>query len=136
MVKKIIFINNLSEVPRIAGFIDSVGEEAELDMKTLASIQLAIEELTVNVIKYAYPDGHEGKATLEATIGDDNIVFVLKDQGTAFDPTAKADPDLELDPMARPIGGLGIFLARKIMNEVTYQRNGDTNELTMKKITK
>ena len=61
------------------------------------------------------------------------LTFVLSDTGKPFDPTAKEDPDTETNPMDREQGGMGILIVKNIMNEVSYQRLGDTNQLTMKK---
>ncbi|MCQ2243857.1 MAG: ATP-binding protein [Bacteroidaceae bacterium] len=133
MKKEIIFQNKMEEVTRIAAFIDEIGEELELDFSLLTSIQLAIEEAVVNVIEYAYPDNVEGQNSLSVQKKGNTIIFVLSDSGTPFDPTAAAAPDLSLPAEDRPIGGLGIMLVKKIMNEVTYQRIDGKNELTMKK---
>lgn len=133
MKKEIIFQNKMEEVTRIAAFIDEIGEELELDFSLLTSIQLAIEEAVVNVIEYAYPDNVEGQNSLSVQKKGNTIIFVLSDSGTPFDPTAAAAPDLSLSAEDRPIGGLGIMLVKKIMNEVTYQRIDGKNELTMKK---
>lgn len=133
MGKEIIFQNKMEEVKRISDFVNQIGEEQKLDFRVLSSIQLAIEEAVVNVIEYAYPDNVEGKNRLSVTKKDDKIIFILSDFGTPFDPTAAPEPDLSLSAEDRPVGGLGIMLVKKIMNEVTYQRIDGKNELTMKK---
>ncbi len=133
MSKEIIFLNKMEEVKRIAAFIDEIGEELKLDFSVLTNIQLAIEEAVVNVISYAYPDNEERQSSLSVHKNGNTIVFVLSDSGIPFDPTAAADPDLTLSAEERPIGGLGIMLVKKMMNEVTYQRIDGKNELTMKK---
>ncbi|MEG2178346.1 MAG: ATP-binding protein, partial [Bacteroidales bacterium] len=64
---------------------------------------------------------------------DNELIFVLTDKGAAFDPTQMPEADISLTLEERPIGGLGIFLVRKIMGEVTYQRIDDKNQLEMRK---
>ncbi|MCF0196460.1 MAG: ATP-binding protein [Bacteroidaceae bacterium] len=131
MERVIVFRNKMDEVTRIAAFIDSLGEELELSFATVSKLQLAIEEAVANVIMYAYPSDQEGSATLRAAADGDRLTFTLSDTGTPFDPTAKADPDLNLDVSERPIGGLGIMLVKKIMSDVAYTYTDGSNILTM-----
>lgn len=131
MNKKIVFKNKIEEVTRVADFIDQVCEELELSFAVISSIQLAIEEAVVNVINYAYPKNKECEAYLEVSKIDNAVYFVLSDTGVPFDPTAKTDPDLTLSADERPIGGLGIFLVKQIMNEVSYEYSDGKNKLTM-----
>lgn len=133
MEKEIIFKNHLDEVTRIATFIETISEELELNLALVSSLQLAIEEAIVNVIEYAYPKGTEGEASLSIHHTDNVLTFTLADSGTPFDPTAKADADTTLSVEERPIGGLGILLIKKIMNEVDYRYENGKNILIMKK---
>ena len=133
MSREITFTNKMDEVTRIAQFIDEVCEELGLDFATVSAIQLAIEEAVVNVIEYAYPDKVDEKSSLTVTAADGEIVFVLSDSGVAFDPTLAQEPDITLPAEARPIGGLGIMLVKRIMNEVAYERIDGQNSLKMVK---
>ena len=99
----------------------------------LLSLNLAVEEAVVNVINYAYPEGVEGDIELCAYKTSDSVVFELKDQGIAFDPTKVGEADTTSDLDERQIGGLGIFLTKEMMDIVEYRRDGNTNILTMKK---
>ncbi|MCF0199339.1 MAG: ATP-binding protein, partial [Bacteroidaceae bacterium] len=105
-----------------------------LDEATGNQLQLAIEEAVVNEIDYAYPQDVEATNTLHCTVLPDRVIFELIDQGIAFDPTATDDPDLTLDGEQRPVGGLGILLTKKLMDEVTYQRKDGQNHLRLVKI--
>ena len=125
--------NNVQHVPHLANFIDSVAEANGIDPATTMSLNLAMEEAVVNVIKYAYPDGVIGDIDVTATVEDGTITFTIEDSGVAFDPTAKADPDLTLAAEDRPIGGLGIHLVRQLMDSIGYERRGDKNILTLTK---
>ena len=96
-------------------------------------LQLAMEEMVTNVIFYAYPEGTTADITLTAESDGQELTFVLSDNGKPFDPTAKEDADLDVNPMDREQGGMGILIVKNIMNEVSYQRLGEENRLTMKK---
>ena len=133
MKKELIFKNEEKELNRVAQFMEDLCEELQLDMHVAMKLQLAIEETVTNVIFYAYPQGVSADITLSAESTGNELTFVLSDSGKPFDPTAKEDPDLDVDPMDREQGGLGILIVKNIMNEVTYRRLGDTNQLTMKK---
>ncbi|MBO4455425.1 MAG: ATP-binding protein [Bacteroidales bacterium] len=133
MKRELTFKNEEQELAHVAGFMEEVCDELQLDMHVAMKLQLAIEEMVTNVIFYAYPEGVSADITLSAESDGKELTFVLSDGGKPFDPTAKDDPDLDVDPMDRDQGGMGILIVKNIMNEVSYQRLGDTNQLTMKK---
>jgi sigma-B regulation protein RsbU (phosphoserine phosphatase) len=125
--------NDIAEIPELSAFIDSFAEEAGLDFSLTMSLNLAMEEAVVNVMEYAYPEGTQGKVDISASVEGDDVIFVISDSGTAFDPTAKADVDVNQEVEDRPIGGLGIHLVRKIMDSVKYERKEGKNILTLQK---
>lgn len=97
------------------------------------SFNLALEEAVVNVMTYAYAPDAQGELTLEAIADQRVLTFILTDMGVPFDPTAKEDADTTLGVEERPIGGLGIFLVRQLMDTVDYQRADGRNILTLTK---
>jgi len=125
--------NDIASVPQLHDFVDSIAEKAELDMSLAMSICLALEEAVVNVMSYAYPPDVQGEINIEASLEGDELRFVVSDAGQPFDPTAQADVDTTLSAEERPIGGLGIFLVRQIMDNVSYERLDGKNVLTMRK---
>ena len=127
------FKNEDQELNRVAEFMESVCDELQLDMHVAMKLQLAMEEMVTNVIFYAYPEGTTADITLTAESDGQELTFVLSDNGKPFDPTAKEDADLDVNPMDREQGGMGILIVKNIMNEVSYQRLGEENRLTMKK---
>lgn len=133
MRRELKFKNEEQELSRVAGFMEEVCDELQLDPHLAMKLQLAIEEMVVNVISYAYPKGSFADISLTVEADGKELTIVLSDSGVPFDPTAKDDPDLDVDPMDRQQGGMGILIVKNIMNEVSYQRLGDTNQLTMKK---
>jgi serine/threonine-protein kinase RsbW len=133
MEKEISIKNRMDELVRVNQFIEEIGEELGLDMELQMNLNLVIEEMVVNVISYAYPKGTEANIELKAESKGKELTFVLSDRGREFDPTMKADPDTDVNPVDRDLGGMGIFIVKNIMNEVTYQRLEGKNLLTMKK---
>ena len=125
--------NDIAEIPQLSAFIDSFAEEAGLDFSLTMSLNLAMEEAVVNVMEYAYPEGTVGKVNISASAEGDDVEFVISDSGTAFDPTAKDEVDIDLGAEDRHIGGLGIHLVRNIMDDIKYERKDGKNILTLYK---
>ena len=100
--------------------------------RTRTQLRIAIEELYVNVTLYAYPDGN-GWAEIRGSIEDGVATFTLIDSGRPFDPLAKEDPDTMLSGEDREIGGLGIFMVKNTMDEMTYEYRDGCNRLVMRK---
>ena len=131
--KNIVLTNNTQEVPRLATFVDEVCQAVGFDDITTMQMNLALEEAVVNVMEYAYPSGTQGNVTVEAVSNDVRLKFTITDNGSPFDPTAKADIDTTLSVEERPIGGLGIHLVRQIMDSINYERVDGRNILTLRK---
>jgi anti-sigma regulatory factor (Ser/Thr protein kinase) len=114
-------------MPFIAGCAQAQG----LPPKRIRDIELAAEEALVNVCHYAYPAGGgevEVTCRLEA---QHRFIIEIADRGVPFDPLSLMAPELTSDIAKRQVGGLGVFLMRKLMDEVTYSREGDQNILRL-----
>ena len=133
MRKEIRIKNKISELEKVAQFVEEIGEELGLSMELQMNLNLVMEEMVSNVIFYAYPQDEEADIELLAKSDGKELTFVLSDQGKEFDPTAKEDADLDVNPAERELGGMGIFIVKNIMNKVTYQRLEGKNLLTMTK---
>ncbi|MBO4906324.1 MAG: ATP-binding protein [Bacteroidaceae bacterium] len=133
MKKELKFKNEEHELSRVAEFMECVCNELQLDMHLAMKLQVAMEEMVTNVIYYAYPEGTSAEITLTVESDNKELAFVLSDTGKPFDPTAKEDADIDVNPMDREQGGMGILIVKNIMNEVSYKRLGNINQLTMKK---
>ena len=133
MKKEIKIKNQVGELEKVNAFIEEIGDELQLDMELLMNLNLVMEEMVSNVIFYAYPEGKTADIELSAECSGHTLTFVLSDKGREFDPTMKEDIDTGTDPADRELGGLGIYIVKNIMNEVTYQRLEGKNLLTMKK---
>ena len=131
--EKITLTTDVKDVERLGVFIKSVCERISADAKTAARLRLGLEEIVVNVMSYAYPEGQDGYVDIEACSDGNELTLTVSDGGVEFDPTAVAAPDTDLAAEDRDQGGLGILLARSMMDYVGYERAGDKNVLTLKK---
>ncbi|MBQ7581876.1 MAG: ATP-binding protein [Lachnospiraceae bacterium] len=111
-------------------FVESNLEEAGCTMKNQMKIMVALEELFVNVAHYAY-EGGTGDVKLSLDFQDDRMILTLTDSGKPFDPLAKEDPDISLSAEERRIGGLGIFMVKKTMDDVQYEHRDGCNIVTI-----
>ena len=116
----------------VLGFVEETLETVECPMKIQTAICVAIEEVFVNVAHYAYPQS-DGDMTLHIGFDEESrvITFRMTDKGIPFDPLKKPDPDITLSAEDREIGGLGIFIAKKTMDSLSYSYENGENILTM-----
>ena len=133
MRKELKLKNRMEELERVNQFVEEIVDELGLDMEMQLNLNLVIEEMVVNVISYAYPEGKTAEIGLLAESDGKELTFVLSDKGVAFDPTKKESADMDVNPAERDLGGMGIYIVKNIMNEVSYQRLEGKNLLTMKK---
>lgn len=125
--------NQMDELTRVAGFLEELGEEWELPMSLVFSLNLVLEEALTNTILYGYDDENEHAIELHFNLAGDELSLSIVDDGHEYDPTLKADPDITLPAEEREIGGLGIFLIKKMMDTVEYQRKENRNYLNLTK---
>ena len=118
----------------VLDFIDGALESVDCPMKIQMQIDVAVEEMYVNVAHYAYaPETGEVTITIDVESTPGKAVITLTDRGVPFDPTAKEDPDVTLSAEERRIGGLGIFMVKKSMDDVQYRYEDGKNILTIRK---
>ena len=127
-----IFPAKTESLSEVLGFVEETLESLECPMKIQTAICVAIEEVFVNVAHYAYPNG-EGDMSLQIGFEERSrtVTFRMADKGIPFDPLQKPDPDITLSAEEREIGGLGIFIAKKTMDSISYTYENDQNVLTM-----
>ena len=111
-------------------FVEGELEKLDCSAKDRAAIDVALEEIFVNVAHYAYP-GCEGAAIIDVNAVDGGVRIDISDEGKPFNPLAKKDPDITLSSDERNIGGLGIYMVKKMMDEVSYDYAYGKNILTM-----
>lgn len=121
-------------LPQVLSFIERHLDEIGCSPKVQMQISVAVEEIFVNIANYAYAP-ETGKVTVRVEITEDpiSVSITFMDGGKPFDPTKKADPNVTLSAEERQIGGLGIFMTKKIMDDVVYEYIDGKNILTLKK---
>ncbi|MBQ0083647.1 MAG: ATP-binding protein [Clostridiales bacterium] len=124
----------IENIDTVTEFVNQQLEELDCPMKAQMQIDVAIDELFSNIAYYAY-NPEIGRATVRVEVIEDplavNISFI--DNGVPYDPLAKADPDITLSAEERGIGGLGIYMVKKTMDDVTYEYKDGQNILKIKK---
>lgn len=126
--------NDVRQVSALNHFIRSVASRMGMAEKPARNLQLAVEEIVVNVMHYAYPPGETGRVHVEATSDGRMVRITVSDEGVAFDPTAVAEVDTTRSAEDRPVGGLGVHLARHLADSIHYERVGEQNVLTLTKM--
>ena len=124
----------VENIGKITAFVEGRMEEKDCPLKQIMQVSMAVDEVMANVAMYAYAPG-TGDVTVAVDFDDGSrtVSITFIDRGVAFDPLAKEDPDVTLPAEQRKIGGLGIFLVKKTMDDVAYCREGDKNVLCIKK---
>lgn len=124
-------VENLNQV---LAFVDERLEALDCPVRTQMQIDVAVEELFVNIAHYAYDSG-VGQATVrvETFVDPLRVEITLLDHGVPYDPLAREDPDVTLSAEERGIGGLGIYMVKKSMDEVAYEYRDGRNILRIGK---
>jgi serine/threonine-protein kinase RsbW len=113
-------------------FVRKGAREANLPESRLGELDLLIEEILMNITRYSYPEGAPGVVTVMYSVPEPGeLAIEVGDQGVEFDPLKASLPDLTLDLAGRPVGGLGIFLAKSFAKSLTYRREQGWNRLTL-----
>jgi anti-sigma regulatory factor (Ser/Thr protein kinase) len=126
-------VNDRSEIERLSQLVEAFGEAKGLTADSVFSVNLALDEVITNVIRYGHDDGGQHPIVVRLAIDQDVLTAQVEDDGRAFNPLEAPVPDIGASIEERPIGGLGIHLVRSVMNSVEYRREDGRNVLTMKK---
>lgn len=130
---KLVLGNEIEELGRLPHFVEELSRKIDLGSYVVYNLNLALEEALSNIIMYAYPEQQGMTIEVEALWSDELLTITITDGGVPFDPTTTPEADITLSAEERPIGGLGIFLIRQIMDAVEYHRADEKNILTLKK---
>ena len=131
-MKTVQFAAKFEHLDEIREFVGDIARAGGFSNKDVYNIQLATDEAASNIIEHAYENVTDGILELSCGMREDTITIILIDRGESFDPSEVPLPDLKADLSDRKIGGLGIFLMRKLMDEVHYEPRPDkSNVLTM-----
>ena len=133
-MKELTIAAKVENIEVVTNFVNEQLEALDCPMKAQMQIDIAIDELFGNIAHYAY-NPEIGKATVRVEVIEDPLAVVITfiDNGVPYDPLAKADPDTTLSAEEREIGGLGIYMVKKSMDDITYQYKDGQNILAIKK---
>ena len=123
--------SQLSELTRVADAMARLGAEQHLPTDVVGELTLVLEEVISNIIRHGCAGREDRQISLALDLSSEAITVTVQDDGTSFNPLTHPEPDVTRPLEAREVGGLGIFLVRRLMDEVTYQRDGGQNVLRM-----
>ena len=125
--------SKLSELNALCRHLEDCGNVMELPQKCLFEINLGLDELFTNIISYGFDDGIEHQIKFSLAKEKETLVVQVEDDGKPFNPLETADPEVSQDLDTINIGGLGIHLVKKMMDDIDYQRVKGKNKLILKK---
>lgn len=125
-----VFEATTGTIPDVIAFVAGLAGEWGLHPQRLMQLELAVEEAVVNICLYAY-EVPPGEVLIRVEPREESFAVELVDEGVPFDPLAVGEPDLRTPVGERQVGGLGIFLVRRVMDEVSYRRDGSRNVLRL-----
>ena len=133
-MKELTIAATVENIEVVTDFVNQQLELLECPMKAQMQIDIAIDELFSNIAHYSY-NPEVGQATVRVEVVENPLAVTITfiDNGIPYDPLAKEDPDLTLSAEERPIGGLGIYMVKKSMDEITYEYKDGQNILSIKK---
>ena len=133
-MKELTIAAKIENIEAVTDFVNEQLEALDCPKKAQMQIDIAIDELFGNIAHYAY-NPEIGQATVRVEVSQDPLAVVITfiDNGMPYDPLAKADPDTTLSVEERDIGGLGIYMVKKSMDEITYEYKDGQNILAIKK---
>ena len=132
-MKSIVVSADINNLDRVVEFVTEALEGSECPVRIRRQIEISVEEVFVNIAKYAYPP-KEGDATITYEVTAEGVIRIaFTDKGMPYDPLAKPDPDITASAKDRPIGGLGVYITKKSMDKMWYEYVDGQNILTMEK---
>ena len=133
-MKELNIAATVENIEVVTDFVNEQLEALDCPMKAQMQIDIAIDELFGNIAHYAY-NPEVGDATVRVEVSEDPLAVVITfiDNGVPYDPLAKEDPDTTLSAEERKIGGLGIYMVKKFMDDIIYEYKDGQNILTIKK---
>lgn len=133
-MKELTLPATIENIEKVTDFVNEQLEEIECPMKAQMQIDIAIDELFGNIAHYAYnPETGPATVCVEVTEEPISVVITFIDHGVPYDPLKKDDPDITLSAEERAIGGLGVFMVKKTMDEISYEYKDGKNILRIRK---
>lgn len=127
------FGNSLSELDALTEVLEQFGKSHHLPAETVGALNLALDELFTNVVQHGYRADQNGKITLRLEMDGNAVLATLQDQAPPYNPFDAPEPDIESPLQSRPIGGLGVFLVKKLMDHWEYHREKENNTIILRK---
>ena len=124
--------NQLSEIERLARIVDDFGRRHQIEVQIIYTMKLALDEILTNIISYSYDDAKDHIIVIRLSLDQEKWTVEVEDDGRPFNPLNAPEPDTKQLLGERPIGGLGIHLVRKLIDELEYRRQNDRNILVMR----
>jgi len=121
---------NIDNYDELCSWIEKTRAEWNISKELANKIDICVEEVFANILHYAYSD-KVGMFEVEFKKTEDNIILEFQDEGVVFNPLDKPDPNLHLPPEKKALGGLGIYLTKKMSDDVAYKRENNKNILTI-----
>jgi len=133
-MKEITVAATVENIETVTDFVNEQLEAFDCPMKAQTQVDIAIDELFGNIAHYAYnPESGNATVRVEVTENPMSVIITFIDNGIPYDPLAQAEPDITLSADERQVGGLGIFMVKKTMDEITYEYKDGMNILKIRK---
>ena len=129
--KTVRITNQRDQIDTVRKFFDDYSKDNKLTEKTVHDIQMALDELLTNIVNYGYEDTDEHQIDVHFGVNDDAVKVEIVDDSKPYNILEKDNPDISLSVEDKPIGGLGIFLIKKLMSNVDYYTEEGKNHLVM-----
>jgi len=125
--------NDLSELEALCKHLNKFGQLAGLSEACITDVNICLDELLTNIVSYGFEDDLEHIIRFTMELDNQVLTLIVEDEGIPFNPLEKKDPEVPADLIDVRIGGLGIHIVRKLMDDIRYNRKQGKNKLTMKK---
>ena len=130
---ELVLKNTPAEKERVAPALEQFAQEHQIPRQIIHAVDLSLEEHLTNILNYAYPDQSSHLILVRVELDQNWLVVQVEDDGTPFDPLKRPLPDTSVPLERKPVGGLGIYMIRKLMDEVAYAREQEKNILRLRK---
>ncbi len=127
------FKNDLSELEALCQHLNKFGQVSGLSEACITDVNICLDELFTNIVSYGFEDDLEHIIWFTMHLDNQVLTLSIEDEGIPFNPLEKKDPEVPVDLIDVRIGGLGIHIVRKLMDDIRYNRRQGKNKLTMKK---
>jgi anti-sigma regulatory factor (Ser/Thr protein kinase) len=125
--------NDLSELENLCQHLNTFGQHSGLSEGSITDINICLDELFTNIVSYGFDDDHAHIIRFTMHLNNNVLTLTIEDEGKPFNPLQKKDPEIPDDLIDVRIGGLGIHIVKKLMDDIHYERKNGKNKLTLRK---